>query len=202
MDLSVADTVSRLLIAAALGGAIGLERELDSQPAGFRTHVLVALGAGLFTLAGAEVGHADPARVAAQIASGIGFLGAGAILRDRGRVRGLTTAASLWVTASLGMAAGFGEWQAGVTVAAVAIVVLTVLKRVEHSFFPQRLGHELAVDIPAEVSLRVAVDRIVTVVGRFDVREIGPGENGRQRVTGDRASAPADSARRAGGAVA
>jgi putative Mg2+ transporter-C (MgtC) family protein len=144
----------------------------------------VSLGAALFTVGGAQVLHADPTRVAAQIASGVGFLGAGAILRDRGRIRGLTTAASLWVTASLGMAAGFGEWQAGVTVAGVAVVVLTLLKRVERTFFPQRRGHEVSLTLPGGTTVRSAVDRVTAAVGHFDVREVGSDEQGHQRVTG------------------
>ena len=104
-----------LLAAAVLGGVIGLERELNAQKAGFRTHVLVALGAALFTTVGADVAGSDPTRVAAQVVTGIGFLGAGAILRDSGGVHGLTTAASLWVTAGAGLPAGLvapasGPW--------------------------------------------------------------------------------------------
>ncbi|MGH2677187.1 MAG: MgtC/SapB family protein, partial [Actinomycetota bacterium] len=107
----------RLLGAALLGGVIGLEREVRDQPAGFRTHMLVALGSCLFTLIsaygfGAFQGDPgvpyDPTRIAAQIVTGIGFLGAGAIIRSGMSVRGLTTAASLWVVAAIGMAVGAG----------------------------------------------------------------------------------------------
>src|SRR5439155_1345682 len=103
--------------AAALGLAIGFEREIHGHPAGLRTHMLVAVGSGLFTVLSAygfrEVSGAvpntapiDPTRIAAQIVSGIGFLGAGAILKDGIVIRGLTTAASLWATSAVGMAAG------------------------------------------------------------------------------------------------
>jgi putative Mg2+ transporter-C (MgtC) family protein len=100
----------RLVVAVVLGGIIGYEREQAAKPAGVRTHGMVCLGAALFTVISlygfGETG--DPARVAAQIVSGIGFLGAGLILRQRGNVLGLTTAASLWVTAAIGVAIGVG----------------------------------------------------------------------------------------------
>src|SRR5690349_2341633 len=102
-----------LLLAVLLGGAIGLERELRGQAAGLRTHVLVCVGATLITLTSVEIGmdksgtfHGDPARLAAQIVSGIGFLGAGAILREGLSIRGLTTSASIWTTAGIGIAIG------------------------------------------------------------------------------------------------
>lgn len=100
----------RLLVAVILGALIGYERARAGKPAGARTHGMVSLGAALFTVVsiyGFE-GVGDPARIAAQIVTGIGFLGAGAILHQRGSIHGLTTAASLWVTAALGMAAGVG----------------------------------------------------------------------------------------------
>lgn len=100
----------RLLIAAVLGSLVGYERERMGKPAGVRTHGMVSLGAALFTLVSVHGfgGAGDPARVASQIVTGVGFLGAGAILRERGNVHGLTTAASLWVTAALGTAVGVG----------------------------------------------------------------------------------------------
>jgi putative Mg2+ transporter-C (MgtC) family protein len=117
------DVVIRLAAAAGLGMVIGIERELREQAAGLRTHMLVAVGACLFTLVSAYgfeavgTGETDPSRVAAQIVTGIGFLGAGAILREGQWVRGLTTAASLWVVAAVGMAVGLGLfWASGVTV--------------------------------------------------------------------------------------
>lgn len=122
----------RILVAAALGAAVGLEREVHGQAAGMRTHGLVACGAALFTVGGAygfselpRSANVDPMRVAAQIASGIGFVGAGAILRDGGSVRGLTTASSLWASAALGMVAGAGVWAAAV--AGLLIVLATLL---------------------------------------------------------------------------
>lgn len=126
IDLSV-----RLVIAAVLGLAIGFEREIHGHPAGLRTHMLVALGSALFTVLSirgfmGEPGAApvDPTRIAAQIVSGIGFLGAGAILKDGIVIRGLTTAASLWATSAVGMAAGAAEYVIAAVAAAVIIVSL------------------------------------------------------------------------------
>ena len=128
------DLAWRLALGLVLGAAIGFERELHRQPAGFRTHSLVALGSALFTIISAH-GFAgslvDPTRIAAQIVSGIGFIGAGTILQHRGNVRGLTTAASLWSVAAIGMAAGAGMAVTAVIGTVLIIVVLAVLDRVE-----------------------------------------------------------------------
>lgn len=115
LDLSV-----RMLIAAVLGAAIGLEREIHEHPAGMRTHLLVSLGSAIFTVLSIHgfagvvqdgvAATVDPTRIAAQIVSGIGFLGAGAILKYGTTIRGLTTAASLWTAAAVGMATGAGQW--------------------------------------------------------------------------------------------
>src|SRR4051812_35982033 len=130
-DLSVLDVVGRLGVATLAGALIGFEREQHGHPAGMRTHALAALGATLFTIAGAygfgdvRPATADPARVAAQVAAGIGFIGAGAVLRHGLAVRGLTTAATLWVTAALGVASGAGAYAAvGATTGLVLAVLL------------------------------------------------------------------------------
>ena len=121
----------RLLVAAILGALIGLEREIHEHPAGMRTHLLVSLGSAGFTvlsIAAFTAPGADPARIAAQVVSGIGFLGAGAILKEGATVRGLTTAASLWSVAAVGMAAGAGAWVVAITVTAIAIISLWPLR--------------------------------------------------------------------------
>jgi putative Mg2+ transporter-C (MgtC) family protein len=132
--------VLRLLAAMALGGAIGAERELADQPAGFRTHALVGLGAGLFTIISAygfdalvangpsSAMRADVTRVVSQIVVGIGFLGGGAILKDGASIRGLTTAASLWITAAVGTAAGLGAWTWAVVATVLALAALSGLR--------------------------------------------------------------------------
>lgn len=124
----------RLVLAGVFGAAIGWERDLAEKPAGLRTLSLVSIGAALFTLISqfgfeALAGTKDPARVAAQIVTGIGFLGAGTILISGARVRGLTTAASIWVTASIGMAVGAGMYIVGAVATALALLVLRVLPR-------------------------------------------------------------------------
>jgi putative Mg2+ transporter-C (MgtC) family protein len=140
-DLSTTEAFLRLLLAAGLGGAIGLERELRDHEAGFRTHLLVALGACVFTLVSAygwgdwTFSNAsgvvyDPTRIAAQIVTGIGFLGAGAIIVRGVSVRGLTTAATLWVVAAIGMAAATGYYEVAVGASILVLVSLGPLKLV------------------------------------------------------------------------
>lgn len=129
------DMVVRLAVAAVAGMAIGIEREMREQAAGLRTHMLVAVGSCLFTLVSVygfvvfDPGtRTDPSRVAAQIVTGIGFLGAGAIIREGINVRGLTTAASLWIVAAIGTAVGLGMyWATGVTVL-ITIISLWALR--------------------------------------------------------------------------
>src|SRR3954463_2866430 len=133
--LDMADAFVRVGVAGGCGALIGIERESRNQLAGMRTHALVAAGAAIFTLAGAhgfpEIArgaHVDPMRVAAQIASGIGFIGAGTIIRDRGSVRGITTAAALWTSAAVGLATGAGLWWVAAAGAAVILAVLVGLR--------------------------------------------------------------------------
>src|SRR3954454_18329303 len=127
--------VLKVVIAAVVGGMLGFEREIRGHEPGLRTHALVAVGAALFTIAGAygftdirTDGSFDPARVAAQVAAGIGFIGAGAVLRSGGSVRGLTTAASLWVSAAIGVGAGAGVYGALAAAAVITLLVLVVLR--------------------------------------------------------------------------
>jgi putative Mg2+ transporter-C (MgtC) family protein len=159
-ELGWLDIVFRLGLAGVLGGAIGLERELREREAGLRTHLLVSVGAALFTLVSAYAWTDwtfsaaqgltfDPTRIAAQIVSGIGFLGAGAIIRQGLSVRGLTTAASLWLVAAIGMAAGAGWWQAASIATAGALLTLWPLREV---------AHRLVVRIRPEDEQRLVVD--------------------------------------------
>lgn len=122
----------RLVVAMILGGIVGLEREYRAKDAGFRTHFLVAIGSALFTLIsmyGFADGVKDTSRVAAQVVSGIGFLGAGIIVFQRNVIRGLTTAAGLWVTAAIGMACGVGQFYMAVLVTLLMLIGLEVLNR-------------------------------------------------------------------------
>lgn len=128
------DLAIRLTVGLVLGAAIGFERELHRQPAGFRTHSLVSLGAALFTVVSAygfSGDLVDPTRIAAQIVSGIGFIGAGTILQHRGHIRGLTTAASLWSVAAIGTAAGAGLYVVAVIGTLLILVILSILDRIE-----------------------------------------------------------------------
>jgi putative Mg2+ transporter-C (MgtC) family protein len=138
-SLSWEEVLLRVVVAALLGGAIGVERELRERGAGLRTHLLVCVGSALFTIvsaygfrdflvSGGNVVRADPTRIAAQIVSGIGFLGAGAIIRQGFSVRGLTTAATLWVVAAIGITSGAGYYSAAVITTIVAIVSLWPLR--------------------------------------------------------------------------
>jgi putative Mg2+ transporter-C (MgtC) family protein len=136
------ELAGRLALGLVLGAVIGFERELHRQPAGFRTHSLVSLGAALFTIISAygfSGSLVDPTRIAAQIVSGIGFIGAGTILQYRGNIRGLTTAASLWSVAAIGMAAGAGLLVMAVIGTVLILVVLSLLDRVE-AFARRRMG--------------------------------------------------------------
>lgn len=125
----VATLAARLTVAAVLGALLGLEREMVAKPAGLRTHVLVALGSALFVVAMAEAGASsnDLTRVVQGIATGIGFVGAGAILKSdsEGRVRGLTTAANIWLAAAVGMAVGIGRVWLPILGTVLALVVLS-----------------------------------------------------------------------------
>ena len=135
------ELIGRLALGVTLGGVIGWERELQRQPAGFRTHSLVALGACIFTVISAFAfsGDGDPARIAAQVVTGIGFIGAGTIIRHEGSVRGLTTAASLWAVAGVGMAAGAGLWVVAVGATFLIVVVLAIFDWLE-AVLKRRLG--------------------------------------------------------------
>jgi putative Mg2+ transporter-C (MgtC) family protein len=136
-------TLGKLLLAAILGAIIGLEREIHGRPAGFRTHLLVSLGACLYVItsihfytvygnfSGTQPVGVDPGRVAAQVVAGIGFLGAGAIIREKYSVRGLTTAACLWIAAAIGVACGVGLFGISIVVAILSLLSLMLLKKVE-----------------------------------------------------------------------
>jgi putative Mg2+ transporter-C (MgtC) family protein len=188
-DLSTTEALLRLLIAAGLGGAIGLERELRDREAGFRTHLLVSLGSCAFTLVSAygwsdwTFSNAqgvvfDPTRIAAQIVTGVGFLGAGAIIVRGINVRGLTTAATLWVVAAIGMASGAGYYTAAVITTVLVLVSLWPLRllafRVSGRFRPEE--GRLAVELPAgasAVSVLTAVEEAGAAVRSLEFEEEG-----------------------------
>jgi putative Mg2+ transporter-C (MgtC) family protein len=134
--LSDIELIQRLILAAALGAALGFERELRQKNAGLRTNILIAVGSALFTLMSVELASgpgADPTRIAAQIVTGIGFLGAGAIMRTDSGVLGLTTAATVWVNAAVGVAAGGGRYHLAVIGTGVTLAALLMLAPVERA---------------------------------------------------------------------
>ena len=161
MDATYIDLTARLLLALFLGGAIGIEREYRAKEAGFRTHFLVALGSALFCVVsqyGFGVDLKDSSRVAAQVVSGIGFLGAGTIIFQKNVVRGLTTAAGLWVTAAIGLACGTGMIVAAVITTAMVLLGLEVL-----NFWIPQLGAitiELSFSAPSLDSVKLLIKRM------------------------------------------
>lgn len=131
----------RLVLACALGGIVGFEREYKHRPAGFRTHILVCVGSALVMITSEFIFrkysgqvNMDPARLGAQVISGIGFLGAGTIIREGASIKGLTTAASLWAVACVGIAAGIGFYEGAIAATILIFTALRVLKRFEGRF--------------------------------------------------------------------
>ena len=179
--MSSGEILLRLGVAFAAGLAIGAEREFNGHAAGVRTHILVAMGAAMFSLAGVssfgspmQASSIDPSRIAAQVASGIGFIGAGAIIRDRAGIRGLTTAATLWLAASVGVAAALGAYrEVGIGTCMVLLTLVglrfrpTALKGTRHI--------EVEVEYPtgsgALAPVLAAIRTSGTVVGGVDVRD-------------------------------
>lgn len=182
-SLGFIETVTRVLLAIAAGAAIGLERELSAQPAGLRTHLLLSLGACLFALAGLTYSAGDPSRIAAQVASGVGFLGAGVILRDQFRVKGLTTAASLWVAAALGVAAGAGAYEAGAIITVAALVVLVGLKWVEDVALRRHREQQLSVTLIKDAPMAHAISVLRGLVPTMVVTHIASMQGGGHRIT-------------------
>ncbi len=186
-EVGIAAATGRLAAAALVGGVIGFEREVDGHEAGVRTHLLLALGAGLFGLLSVGAFHGflndgtatnvtfDPSRVASYVVAGVGFLCAGSIVKRPDRIRGLTTAASLWVAASAGLAAGLGYWVGAIAVTVLALIALLLERPVRT--LTRRIGAarglvvhlapgaepvsalDLAMAIAGARVLKIAVDR-------------------------------------------
>jgi putative Mg2+ transporter-C (MgtC) family protein len=188
-DLATWEILVRLAAAAALGGVIGIERELREREAGFRTHMLVSVGAALFTLVSAYAWTDftfsqasgvtfDPTRIAAQIVTGIGFIGAGAIIRQGLTVRGLTTAATLWMVAAIGMACGAGFYWAAVIATAIALVGLGPLRLVSRRIGDKSHRRELEVELDADATaapVLAALEQLGASVSSFSIAARGDG---------------------------
>jgi putative Mg2+ transporter-C (MgtC) family protein len=186
-DLATWEILVRLAAAAALGSVIGIERELREREAGFRTHMLVSVGAALFTLVSAYAWTDftfsqasgvtfDPTRIAAQIVTGIGFIGAGAIIRQGLTVRGLTTAATLWMVAAIGMACGAGFYWAAVIATGIALIGLGPLRLVSRRIGDKPHRRELEVELGADASaapVLAALEQLGVSVSSFSVAARG-----------------------------
>ncbi|MBD3426151.1 MAG: hypothetical protein GF409_02850 [Candidatus Omnitrophica bacterium] len=154
--MSNLDILIRLIVSVVLSGLVGIEREIHGRAAGLRTHILVSVGSTLFMICSilvadnySDVGTVDPARIAANVVTGIGFLGAGAIIRYGASIRGLTTAASIWAIAAIGLAAGAGLYMAALITTLVVIMVL-ILSRLEERMELKQPGKRLFVRLQME----------------------------------------------------
>ena len=188
------ESLLRLSLAAVLGGMIGAERELRDREAGLRTHLLVSLGSALFTIvgaygfhaflsSGASVVRADPTRIAAQIVTGIGFLGAGAIIRHGLSVRGLTTAATLWVVAAVGMAAGAGYYSVAAITTALVLIALYPLRILAYLIIRRFRVEDgrLLVELPAGQTPGAVIDAVERTGARIESIDVST-EGDRRRV--------------------
>jgi len=167
------EIVFKLALACILGGVVGLERESLNRPAGFRTYTVVCVGSALAMVVSIDMFNqfyhhvnADPGRIAAQVISGIGFLGAGTIMKEGATIRGLTTAAGLWVVACIGLAAGAGMYMAAIVATFLILFVLIYFARFEHRFTGMRLYKGIVMlvdDQPGQVGI------IGSILGEMDV---------------------------------
>lgn len=192
-DLPLWEGVARLLLVVGLAGAVGLERELREQEAGLRTHMLVGVGAALFIIVGNyswseldfgnQVGIVlDPSRVVAYVVTGIGFLGAGTIIKHGINIKGLTTAASLWVVAAVGVAIGAGEYGLGVVATAIVLLSLWPMRKLADAVgLRASHSHRLELELAPEGSVAGVLSHLeahggqvvsVRVVEEDDVRRV------------------------------
>jgi putative Mg2+ transporter-C (MgtC) family protein len=160
------EIILKILLAAMLGGIIGLERELSHKEAGLRTNILIAVGSALITVLSCRIAArsagADPARLTAQIVSGIGFLGAGAIIQARFAVHGLTTAATIWTVAAIGIAVGSGFYLLAFLVALLVVFVLTVFKLLLDLIEKQKRNYVYLITTEERAALLVDLRRLLT----------------------------------------
>lgn len=167
------DLLGYLLIAVVLGGAVGFEREFRGKAAGLRTNILICLGAALFTRLSISVAgdFGDPARIAAQIVTGVGFIGAGTILHSRGHVSGLTSAATIWLVAAIGVAVGAGALIEAVGATLLVVIVLGVLGALERSLKRFSGVSRVAVEVEAGPHKIAEIERIIRDAG-LEIEEI------------------------------
>src|SRR5262245_14897404 len=177
MTISLLDIALRLTLVVILCGAIGLERETRDQPAGVRTHVLVGMGAAIFTLISAygfsdlerPGAPIDPSRVAAQIVTGVGFLGAGAIIHQGLAVRGLTTAAAVWISAAIGMAAGIGFYSLAIAGSALVLIALLVFRHIRGALVARVQSDRFVLEVEVEpAELHAVLDTVAAHGAQLD----------------------------------
>ena len=170
----------QVVLATLLGGAIGLERELSGKPAGLRTNILICVGATLFTVLSFKLslGRGDPARVAAQILPGVGFIGAGTILHARGSITGLTSAATIWVVAAIGMALGSGAYTDAIGTTVLVMLILLGLGNIEKVIARKSTYTHLVIHAKPEMS---AVEDLESLLRRSGL-EVARVESRRENV--------------------
>ena len=183
-DLTLVTMLVRVLLAAIAGGLVGLEREFHGRAAGIRTHMLVCLGAALSALIGAflslemgELGiNSDAQRTGAQVISGVGFLGAGTILVKKGnsRISGLTTAAGLWATAAIGLAVGYGLYEAAYVTVFVVMLAFTLVSRMEYRMTRKRQRLFVYLEIDSVQSVQVMAEKLETEYSGVEIQVTPP----------------------------
>ncbi len=173
MELSV---LFQITLSMALGGIIGMEREYHEKPAGFRTNLIICVGATIFTIISWAIGtqyNQDPARISAQIVTGVGFLGAGAILREGSKISGLTTAAGIWMVSAVGMAVGYGYYALALSSTAMVLLVHIFLVKIERFFRKFARFQTIHLDCKADWELlQTAEDRMTNAGVKIITRRV------------------------------
>jgi putative Mg2+ transporter-C (MgtC) family protein len=174
IEINTFNVIFRILASLLLGGIIGIEREKHKQLAGLRTHILICVASTLLMLLSiyipqeyASMGASDPGRIAAQVISGIGFIGAGAILKIGANVRGLTTAATIWCVAAVGLAVGAGMYLAAIVGTVVILFVLTVLDKIEKEFFPAQFHKYLHITFQ---DITIKTDYVLDLIRMYKIK--------------------------------
>lgn len=190
--ISTGEMILRLVVSVLLGAAVGYERERDNQPAGLRTHMILVLGACLAMILSINIGSehgTDPARLAAQVIAGIGFLGAGAILRYGFNVKGLTTAATLWTMAIVGMAVGYGYYLISVVTTALMLIILSVVNIIEHRFIRTNVVRTITIESHGGTgqirTIRKAINQLAERIINFSVQRNIKGDRIRIQVVAE-----------------
>ena len=176
-DINITSTALRLILAVVIGGLIGLERGASNHAAGFRTHILVCVGSALVMLTNEYIcylyGAGDPARLGAQVITGVGFLGAGTIMMTgRNKIKGLTTAAGLWASACLGLAIGIGYYSGALIAATLVLLSLALLPKVEDFFYKKAKSMDLYIEMESVDQFKTFVKYVRTLNSKYFKTEI------------------------------